>query len=473
MKHLFELILRLPRNEQSNHPEISDIVEIGKLYISTNSIVVCDPLYYYNSNVPLEVSVPNGDFITELYYTNDRNIDQQDFPDIPPCFALLRFSGEPVKYWKMAVSKGQSTENFDELDYFGFPTVSGMGCFKDEKASELYTKKYETLISENGPDFSFYEDYIDLLMEENDQFDYLKYQPSENYANNMIFFDIGNQGHYPSYFGFDVNHNPVCLVTDFLVFDDVHYYRYLSQNIKNEIEKLTSKNKLNNEVFSEIAASQLKHLFNNTRNFINEYKHTDLELLTDDLFNLLSKYIKTGAGAFITLSATIELVKSHTKSPEYLVDLAIDMILVSLGEKIEFIENEKESEEKEKIIALTHEIMELESHGFYEEAIEKINQQLIKVEELNKKSFLIYDKMAVLNNKAYYLLLLKLYGEALDVINNAILEFDDAAELYHTRAEIYHAIKNYNNALVDINKSIELAYEDSKEELKSEILKKI
>jgi hypothetical protein len=42
-----------------------------------------------------------------------------------------------------------------------------------------------------------------------------------------------------------------------------------------------------------------------------------------------------------------------------------------------------------------------------------------------------------------------------------------------TRAEIYHAIKNYNNALVDIIKSIELAYEDSKEELKSEILKKI
>jgi hypothetical protein len=41
-----------------------------------------------------------------------------------------------------------------------------------------------------------------------------------------------------------------------------------------------------------------------------------------------------------------------------------------------------------------------------------------------------------------------------------------------TKAEIYHAIKNYNNALVDIIKSIELAYEDSKEELKSEILKK-
>jgi tetratricopeptide (TPR) repeat protein len=373
----------------------------------------------------------------------------------------------------MAVAKGQSTENFDELDYFGYPTVSGMGCFKDEKASELYTNKYETLISENGPDFSFYEDYIDLLMEENDQFDYLNYQPSENYANNVMLFDIGNQGHFPSYFGFDVNHNPVCLVTDFLVFDDIHYYKYLAQNLKKEIEKLICSNELNNEIFSEVAASQLKHLFNNTGNFENKYKHTDLELLSDDLFNLLSKYIKTGAGAFLTLSASIELVKSYTKSPEYLVDLAIDMILVSLGEKIEFVENEKEAEEKEKINSLTYEIMELESQGLYEEAIGKINQQLILVEELNKKTFLIYDKMAVLNNKAYYLLLLKVYDEALDVINKAILEFDDAPEIYHTRAEIYFAIEKYNNALVDINKSIELAYDDSKEQLRIEILKKI
>jgi tetratricopeptide (TPR) repeat protein len=245
------------------------------------------------------------------------------------------------------------------------------------------------------------------------------------------------------------------------------------QNLKKEIEKILCSNELNNEIFSEVAASQLKHLFNNTGNFENKYNHTDLELLSDDLFNLLSKYIKTGAGAFLTLSASIELVKSYTKSPEYLVDLAIDMILVSLGEKIEFVENEKEAEEKEKINSLTYEIMELESQGLYEEAIGKINQQLILVEELNKKTFLIYDKMAVLNNKAYYLLLLKVYDEALDVINEAILEFDDAPEMYHTRAEIYLAIEKYNNALVDINKSIELAYEDSKEELKSEILKKI
>jgi hypothetical protein len=119
MKHLFEIILRLPKNEQNNHPEISDIAEIGKIHISTKSIVVCDPLYYYSSNVPLEVSVPNGDFITELYYTNDRNTNQQDFPDTQPCFALIRFSDRPINHWEMAVSKNQNIENFDELDYFG------------------------------------------------------------------------------------------------------------------------------------------------------------------------------------------------------------------------------------------------------------------------------------------------------------------------------------------------------------------
>lgn len=225
MKHLFELILRLSKEEQLNHPEISDIVEIGKLYVSTNSIVVCDPLYYFNSDIPLEVKVPNGGYITQLYYTRNKNLNQEGFADSRPCFAMVHFADEPVKYWKMAVSLGQSTKHFDEKDFIGYPVESGMGCFKDELATALFTKKYNELSAQNGPDFNFYNDFIDLLMTENDQFDFLNFLPSVEFPNNVILFDIGNQGHFPSYFGFDANDKPVCLVTDFFVFDDIHFYK--------------------------------------------------------------------------------------------------------------------------------------------------------------------------------------------------------------------------------------------------------
>jgi len=473
MKHLFELILRLPKNEHQNHPEISKIVEMGRLHISTNSIVVCDPLYYYNSHVPLEVNVPNGDFITELYYANEVVRELQDYQDKNPCFASVRFSDKPIKYWKMAVSAGQSTENLGEGEYIGYPVVSGMGCFKDGKATELFTKKYEKLVELEGEEFSFYDDYIDLLMEENDEFDFLNYLPSEEFANNVILFAIGIPNHFPSYFGFDDNNQPVCLVTDFFIFDDVHYYKYLSLELKQETAKLLKSGEISSSAFADLASNILKQLLNNKGKFENPFAKSNLEAFFNDLYTLLSKYILIGAGSFITLSTTVELVKTKTKNPEYLIDLASDMILISLGENVEFAHENECVEENEKINALTYEIVELESQGFYEEAIGKIDIQLGLVKELNKKTFLVYDKMAVLNNKAYYLLLLKKYDDALDVANKAILEYDDAPELYHTRAEIYDALEKFDLALNDISKSIDYSDSETKQELLKKITKKM
>jgi hypothetical protein len=473
MKHLFELIFRLPKLEQRNHPEISDIVEIGKLHVDTNSIVVCDPLYYYNSNIPLEVKVPNGEFTTELFYTSDKNHEQQGFPNIRPCFAVVRFADRPVKYWKMAVSPGQSTKHFDEKDFIGYPVESGMGCFKDEKATELFTKKYEELSALNRPDFNFYNDFIDLQMQENDQFDFLNFFPFEEFPNNVILFDIGNQGHFPSYFGFDANNQPVALVNDFFVFDDIHYYKYLTLELKKETDIFLRSGEISSLTFADLASNILKQLFSNSGKFENPFLNSKLENFSNDLYTLFAKYILTGTGSFITLSTSIELVRSNTKNPEYILDLAVDMILISLGENVEFAHETEYADENEKINELTYEILELESQGFYVEAIEKIDVQLQLVEELNKKTFLIYDKMAVLNNKSYYLFLLERFEEALFVATNAILEFDDAPELYHTRAEIYETLGKYDLALSDINKSIAFSDSESKQEFRNGLISKI
>lgn len=473
MKHLFELIFRLPKEEHLCHAELADIVEIGKLHVSTNSIVVCDPLYYFNSEIPLEDKVPNGEFTTELYYTSDQNMNDEGFADSRPCFAVVHFADRPVKYWKMAVSPGQSTKNFDENDFMGYPTESGMGCFKDEKAAALFTQKHNELSALNGPNFNFYNDVVDMLMIENDQFDFLNFHSSEEFPNNVILFDIGNQGHFPSYFGFDESDQPVCLVTDFFVFDDIHYYKHLSLELKKQTALFLMSSEMSSATFADLASNILKQLFNNTGKFENPFFHSNLESFSIDLYTLLSKYILTGTGSFITLSTSIELVRSNTKSPEFILDLAADMILISLGENVGFAHDTKYAEENEKINEITYEILELESQGFYEEAIEKIDTQLQLVEELNKKTFLVYDKMAVLNNKAYYLFLLERWEEASEVATNAILEFDDAPELYHTRAEIYEVLGKYDFALKDIDKSIAFTDSESKQELRNEIIEKM
>ncbi len=360
-----------------------------------------------------------------------------------------------------------------DTDYFGYPVESGMGCFKDEKATEIYIKKYKELSDKEGPDFSFYNDHIDLLMEENDEFDFLNYRPSEKFANNVILFAIGTQNHFPSYFGFDINHQPVCLVTDFLVFNDVHYYKYLSLEIKKEIARLVKNGELSHLEFTDLVTSILKQLFNKSEKFENPFTNSRLEGFYDDLFTLLSRYVITGGGSFITLATSLELVKSNSKDPDYIINLAADMILISLGDSVEMEHENEYIEERDKINALSYKIVELESQGLYEAAIKKIDMQLNMVEELNKKTFLVYDKMAVLNNKAYYLFMLEKYDEALDVASKAILEYDDAPELYHTRAEIYEAMEKYDLAFSDLSKSIAFSDSESKQALLAGIIKKI
>jgi hypothetical protein len=94
------------------------------------------------------------------------------------------------------------------------------------------------------------------------------------------------------------------------------------------------------------------------------FAKSNLEAFSNDLYTLLARYYLTGAGSFMTLSTTIELVKTNAKDPEYLIDLASDMILISLGENVEFAHENEYVEENEKINALTYEIVELRVSGF-------------------------------------------------------------------------------------------------------------
>jgi len=216
MNHLFEEIFSLPENQHaSKFPVIDSILDIGKLHVTTNTIVACDPLYDYDVDVPFTQKVPNGDFPVKLYYTDD------DAWGLRVSYAVLRFSDMPIKTWQMAVLEEEDTKDLGEGEFFGYVVEAGMGCFKDERAAAIYGQKISQLHQENGKEFNHYDDYVEQEMKKQNEYDYLNLFPDSKQPHNVIMFSSGvGDGSYPSYFGFDEAGDVVCLLTDFLLFSN-------------------------------------------------------------------------------------------------------------------------------------------------------------------------------------------------------------------------------------------------------------
>lgn len=85
-----------------------------------------------------------------------------------------------------------------------------------------------------------------------------------------------------------------------------------------------------------------------------------------------------------------------------------------------------------------------------------------RIIELNSNYPLQYNKLAtVYNNKAYTLVRLKKYKEALPFVEKA-LELDKTEWfIWDTRGEIYYNLANYDKSLKDLNKAIELKENDN------------
>lgn len=216
MSYFFEEVFSFPESEHiTTFPLIDSIVDIGKLHITTNTIVACDPLYDYDVDTPFIQKVPNGDFPVKLYYTND------DSWGYRIGFAVIRFSDMPAKTWQMAILEGENPKDLEVDEFFGYVVEAGMGCFRDEKAAQLYGQKINQLHQTNGKDFNHYDDYVEKEMEKQNEYDFLNLQPDSLLPHNVIMFSSGvGDGLYPSYFGFDEMGSVTCLITDFLLFSE-------------------------------------------------------------------------------------------------------------------------------------------------------------------------------------------------------------------------------------------------------------
>jgi hypothetical protein len=178
--------------------------EAGGLTLSSGRVVACDPLGPPEVE-PFARVAPAGTFPVALSVAHFEDGDRR------VAGALVRFGPRAPASWEPALRPGESPDELDEGEIFGYPVDSGTGCFMDAETARLVL---------SIPDF---DDFFDALSDELEE----TYENTWSWANvevaaghNVVAFSTGvGDGMYASYFGLDAAGEVVCLVTDFSLFE--------------------------------------------------------------------------------------------------------------------------------------------------------------------------------------------------------------------------------------------------------------
>lgn len=184
--------------------------EVGKLYLSSGKLVACDPLIT-NDMLPFSTEFPKGNFSVLLHKERESNC---------VAYAEVIFSSAAIEEWKMAVTEGQDVKDLAEEEVFGYPVESGMGCLMDVDTQNSLNELEKRLYHSKGADFmGIYEEFFhDYFFDEKgaiDQYAFLK--PSDDHPGTIFAFETGyGEGFYASYIGYDKDHKPVKIITEFI-----------------------------------------------------------------------------------------------------------------------------------------------------------------------------------------------------------------------------------------------------------------
>jgi hypothetical protein len=128
--------------------------------------------------------------------------------------AKVRLSEQKSVRWAMATRPGQDLSTLENGHFFGYGVDAGTGCFMDVVAAQAFSNRKqedanygEVIVDELLKTFVNTWSWIDLPLD-----------PAT--GANLIAFSSGfGDGRYASYFGYDRDGQPACLVTDFAIFD--------------------------------------------------------------------------------------------------------------------------------------------------------------------------------------------------------------------------------------------------------------
>lgn len=182
------------------------VASLGDLTVPTGQIVACDPLAAIEPK-PFARRVAPGRYAALASVLALTNGDQRI------ACVMLRLRDAPmtqVARWEPARLVGQEDVTLGEDEFFGYAVDAGVGCFMDAQAAAALAARYEA-------DESYDEAVIDALEANRSQgWDYANIALDDVDGLNLILFASGwGDGIYASYWGFDADGAPLCLVTDF------------------------------------------------------------------------------------------------------------------------------------------------------------------------------------------------------------------------------------------------------------------
>ena len=187
------------------------------LIAPTGRIIACDP-FYCADTPPFMVETPTGQYPVILSMAHFSSTGDERITAV-----MLRIADAPAVRWELAVCEEDTEQESPESYTFGVD--SGFASFMDEAAINAIFDTIETTNAE-GNDV-YYEDAADYLQRRLESLrpaggaEWFNMTLDERSGANALIFTSGwGDGSYRSYWGFDAQDQPVCLITDFGVLDD-------------------------------------------------------------------------------------------------------------------------------------------------------------------------------------------------------------------------------------------------------------
>lgn len=198
-----------------------EVLNIGDVNISSGQIIACDPLVELYNRLPFMQTVPVGRYPLQICVALS-----EDYGDRYAAVKLCISPNKPAYYECGMVGNEELDDEIDEGDIFGFGVDAGMGCLTDFQAQKAFNAYWDKRL-EAESDVDPYNDLFCNLLEENYQKhpkfqredgDWLNWNIPESQLNIPIFASGWGDGYYPTYFGYDENHN-LCGV--YILFIDI------------------------------------------------------------------------------------------------------------------------------------------------------------------------------------------------------------------------------------------------------------
>jgi hypothetical protein len=176
--------------------------EIGVLKLPSGRLVLCDALADSTAG-PLDRVVEAGSYPVLVSVARLEDGDERI------AAAMIRFSSRTIIDWELAMPPQAEPLEPGDSDFVGYAVESGTGSFLSAEAADALAHRLDE-------DPAFHERMVDALkVNYRETRDWAEIDIDEPGLYNGILFSTGlGDGVYPSFWGFDEDGVPVCLITD-------------------------------------------------------------------------------------------------------------------------------------------------------------------------------------------------------------------------------------------------------------------